>query len=58
MFWNLVSFPAGVVPFGRESGKNFDSYDDEGDVALKMARKVSAPSTVLLPEFHVDTIIV
>lgn len=41
MIWNLVDFPAGVVPFGRESGKNIDAYDDEGDNALKMAKKVS-----------------
>ncbi len=30
----------GVVPFGRESGKNIEGYDDEGDNALKMAKKV------------------
>lgn len=39
MIWNLVEFPAGVVPFGRESGKHYEAFDDEGDLALKFARK-------------------
>jgi len=39
MIWNLVDFPAGVVPFGRESGKNLENFDHENDVALKLAVK-------------------
>jgi len=37
--WNLSDFPAGTVPFGRESGKNIQEFDDEGDVVLKMSKK-------------------
>lgn len=40
MIWNIVDFPAGVLPFGVESGKNICAYDDEGDAMLKMAKEV------------------
>ena len=40
MIWNLCDFPAGVVPFGTESGKNISSFNDEGDMFLKIAKKV------------------
>ncbi len=40
LIWSLVNFPAGVVPFGTESGKYIDLYDDQGDYALKLAKKV------------------
>lgn len=38
--WNLVDFPAGVIPFGHESGKKIDSYNDQGDMSLREAKKV------------------
>jgi hypothetical protein len=40
MIWNLVDFPAGIVRFGTETGENIDSYDDEGDSMLKLAKEV------------------
>jgi len=43
--WNLVDFPAGVVPYGQESCQNIDSYDCEGDNILKLAKKV--PSKII-----------
>ena len=41
MAWNVVNFPAGVVKFGMESGKNINNYDSKGDQALIMSQKVS-----------------
>ncbi|CAG7820610.1 unnamed protein product, partial [Allacma fusca] len=38
-FWNLLDFPAGVVPFGRETATKIDSYDDEGDYFVQLAKK-------------------
>ena len=40
MIWNLADFPAGVVPFGKESGENIDSYDTEDDNLLILAKNV------------------
>lgn len=40
MIWNLVDFPAGIVRFGVETGENLDSYGDEGDAMLKLAKEV------------------
>ncbi len=40
-FWNVVDFPAGIVPFGFETGKKVSLYDDQGDMALKLAKKVN-----------------
>lgn len=40
MIWNFVDFPAGVIPFGIESGRNIDNYDDEGDALLRLAKEV------------------
>jgi len=39
MIWNLVNFTAGIVPFGMESGEMVDSYNDEGDAMLKLAKE-------------------
>ena len=36
-----MDFPAGVVTMGAESGKKLKGFDDEGDLVLKMAYKVS-----------------
>ena len=41
MVWNLFDFPAGVVPFGIETGMKIDSYDTRGDLCLKTAKKVN-----------------
>ena len=40
LIWSLVNFPSGVLPFGTESGKYIDQYDDQGDFALKLSKKV------------------
>ncbi|CAG7817001.1 unnamed protein product [Allacma fusca] len=37
--WNLVDFPAGITPFGTETCTKIDSYDDQGDFYLKLAKK-------------------
>ncbi|CAG7727883.1 unnamed protein product, partial [Allacma fusca] len=37
--WNLVDFPAGITPFGKETCTKIDSYDDQGDFYLKLAKK-------------------
>jgi hypothetical protein len=42
MIWNLCDFPAGVIKFGFESGKNIEKFNDEGDMFLKIAKKVQA----------------
>ncbi|CAG7649513.1 unnamed protein product, partial [Allacma fusca] len=39
MTWNVVNFPAGVVRFGKESGKNIDKFDNRGDQGFKLAQK-------------------
>ncbi|CAG7834509.1 unnamed protein product [Allacma fusca] len=44
MTWNVVNFPAGVVKFGTESGKNIDNYDNRGDQALKMSQQACKES--------------
>ncbi|CAG7819493.1 unnamed protein product [Allacma fusca] len=36
---NLIDFPCGVVPFGKESATKIDDYDDEGDNYLKLAKQ-------------------
>ncbi|CAG7658359.1 unnamed protein product [Allacma fusca] len=36
--WNLVEFPAGVIPMGIESGQNVDAVDTSGDVFLNLAK--------------------
>lgn len=38
--WNLTDFPAGIVKFGNESGTRIADFDDEGDLFLKIAKKV------------------
>lgn len=40
MIWNFVDFPAGVIPFGVETGQNIDNYNDEGDALLRLAKEV------------------
>lgn len=40
--WNFVDFPAGIVRFGTESGKNIESYDDQGEKLFKDTKDVSA----------------
>lgn len=40
MIWNFVDFPAGVIPFGVETGRNIDDYNDEGDALLRLAKEV------------------
>lgn len=40
MLWNFVDFPAGVIPFGIETGQNIESYNDEGDAVLRLAKEV------------------
>ncbi|CAG7832228.1 unnamed protein product, partial [Allacma fusca] len=47
-FWNVLDFPAGVVPFGKESATKIDSYDDEGDYFVQLAKK-SASTAQGLP---------
>jgi fatty acid amide hydrolase len=37
--YNFLDFPAGVTPFGTESCTKIDSYDDEGDYTLKLAKE-------------------
>lgn len=37
---NLFDWPAGNVPFGKESGKRINEYDTEGDFLLKWALEV------------------
>lgn len=44
MIWNLVDFPVGVMPFGVETGQNIDSYNDEGDALLRLAKEVRMQS--------------
>lgn len=38
--WNTLSFPAGVVPFGKESGKNVEESVESEDPYLQIASKV------------------
>ena len=38
--WNALDFPAGVVPFGKESGKNLEELKGANDPYLKLASKV------------------
>ncbi|ODM88582.1 Fatty acid amide hydrolase 1 [Orchesella cincta] len=40
MFWNFVNFPAGIVPFGNETGEHNDEYDDEGEPMFKVAKEL------------------
>jgi Asp-tRNA(Asn)/Glu-tRNA(Gln) amidotransferase A subunit family amidase len=42
--WSLLDFPVGVTRFGTESGENIDSYDDEDDSLLKLAKKAAGNS--------------
>ncbi|CAG7717002.1 unnamed protein product, partial [Allacma fusca] len=35
---NFLDFPAGVTPFGTETCSKIDSFDDQGDYYLKLAR--------------------
>ncbi|KAG4075424.1 hypothetical protein HA402_015077 [Bradysia odoriphaga] len=44
MIWNFVDFPAGVIPFGTESGQNIDNYKDEGDALLRLAKESTKES--------------
>ncbi|KAJ6645715.1 Fatty acid amide hydrolase 1 [Pseudolycoriella hygida] len=44
MIWNFVNFPAGVIPFGVESGQNINNYNDEGDALLKLAKETTKAS--------------
>ncbi|CAG7721064.1 unnamed protein product [Allacma fusca] len=37
--WNVLNLPAGVVPFGTESGTKVEAYNDEGDMFLKLAKQ-------------------
>ncbi|CAG7832998.1 unnamed protein product, partial [Allacma fusca] len=37
--WNVLNLPAGVVPFGIESGTKVEAYNDEGDMFLKLAKQ-------------------
>jgi len=48
MPWNLFDFPAGVIPFGKESGKLINSYLHRGDFLLRMAQK-GAKSSIGMP---------
>lgn len=41
MTYNFVDFPAGVIPFGVESGENIANYNDEGDALLRLAQQVN-----------------
>lgn len=56
MIWNFVDFPAGVIPFGIESGGNIDNYNDEDDALLMLAKEVRMYSLKLclnyLPNIH------
>ncbi|CAG7786166.1 unnamed protein product [Allacma fusca] len=36
--WNLVDFPAGVIPMGTESGRNINISDTSGDIFLNLAK--------------------
>ncbi|XP_037034381.1 fatty-acid amide hydrolase 1-like [Bradysia coprophila] len=44
MIWNFVDFPAGVIPFGIETGQNIDHYDDAGDAVLRLAKESTKDS--------------
>ncbi|CAL8110668.1 unnamed protein product [Orchesella dallaii] len=46
--WNGLDMPAGVVRFGKESGKLIDQTDTENDSFLEMAKK-AVPAAIGLP---------
>jgi len=49
IIWNLTDFPAGVVQFGTESCSRIDQFDDEGDMFLRLAKKVKLNLSIGLP---------
>ena len=50
--WNMLDFPAGVLPFGTESGSKVDEYDDRGDYYFKLAKEVSQANCHLIRSMH------
>jgi len=44
MIWNFVNFPAGVVRFGTFKGTGVDSYNDQNESILKMAKEAVSES--------------